>query len=309
MGKRHFWGAGITGAGEGILEGLDVGTKMRKQRVEERQVAEEAEQNRLTQALAMIVAGGKAEDPGVVNAINQLLRLNKGAGGVQIPPYDPKAAGAKAAEQAGAGYTALNAEADKLGLPKGSPEREQFIFQKVLTEKKERSPYVIGDKTYMLTDEQAARMDMQVQLKEMAHAMRGGGSGGSGGSKESTMIVPDNKGGFKLIKLPPGKYRNAPSWLGKPEDAPQPQSSALYKEALDIQTKIGKGTATSQDIIRGKELGVEFPKGGLTRPGKKGWFYDGPPQVDPVSVSATKKAKKQPKQMAQPQDDSDWQDE
>jgi hypothetical protein len=255
----------------GLAEGLAAGSLISQRRQQNALQKQQMEQARFGQAIQLLQALPKVAetDPQMAEAMYGLVKGIAGGGGApgglgaSLPPtmnFDPAAGAARTAEKKAAQVAALNQQADKLGLAPGSAEREKFIYNAVLTEKKERSPYVIGGKTYMLTDDQAARMDMQMQLKELGMSMRGGRGGGGGGGGKNLVPWMDKNG--KFLGYAPKTAPPSPDAVPGTASAFKPQTQKVTPfspndiySLTTLGTKVEDGTATPLEAAIWERMG------------------------------------------------------
>ena len=282
-------GGGLAG---GLAEGLAVGQGLSLQRqqmeLQKQQMQQATEMQKSGQYFKMLEAAVKAGDvaPEVANALINMATQGMGGSAAGAPAgIPPFPSIAERRQKEGAQLDAIIKD------PSLSPEQKDARLQLLgIKSPKEMMDFTLPDgRTVRVSAEKGAQLMQQEMLKEIALAAKGGGGKGGGG-KEQTMIVPDGQGGFKFVKLPPGKYRNAPSWLGKPEDADQPLPPGTIEKLAPIAEKVGQGkklTATDQALY--DTYGPGISTGGP--PGQGG-------SINPTALRVPSRFNKGPKKKA-----------
>ena len=291
MRRGSLWGPGITGASQGIVEGLDVGTRIRQQRADEGFYKDDMEQKRLMQALNMIKMAAGSDDPAVTAAIQRLVP------GMQLPVPDVIGKATRGAEAEGAGIQAKIAQAKKMGLQEGTQPWFHMVFGS-FSPKEGREFREINVPGIGMVPIDKAYHYMPKPGKE------GGGSGGGGGKVSNIVNWKMANGSIvqaPFNQKPPGAVAMYKISTKDPneEDAPQqrPTKDAVAIEMATERAKAGK--ATEEDIALLKVSGVT---GGV--------LPTGLPSGPPPQASRFKGPKKQQRKqagppVAAPEDDED----
>lgn len=254
----HFGG----GFAEGALAGSDMMGNILDRRQARQDSVQKDERERLMGALKLLQAAPAMaeENPQMAEALVNLSRQMippKYAG--MLPPniqFDPAGGAQREAAKKGQSIQALTKQAQAMGYQPGSAEFEQFVHGKVLTEKKERSPYVINGVAYMLTEEQKARFAQQEQMAQLVAALRGGGHGGGGRGGEGG----GTKGMIPWQDPTTGKFLGFAPKTAPPAKDAVPATASSFKPA---QQKITPFTPSDlpilKDIVKRADQGILDP--------------------------------------------------